>query len=249
MCDESNIDEHSRIILKDKLDILAEVHAGKQIKRGKSATKSIFEIINAKNLPQKMIEKWKTICNTYVDKIDEKTRKTLANNEFVDELEYIVNVAKNMGINSVIDFSVVRSHEYYTGIVFEVDLKTKEQSFVEVAGGGRYNKLISKFFTRKKSQIPAVGFAYGLDRVYEFLKIMNRSKNKTKKINYWVDQNDTDIVIFKKQASNISIGNLFKVANKLRKKNKRIDVYVGDKIDLKNIRAYTTARNAKLVIK
>ncbi len=247
ICDESNIEEHSRIILKDKLDILAEVHAGKQVKRANSAIKSIFEIINAKNLPRQVIEKWRTICNTYVDKIDEKTRKTLGNNEFIDELEYIVSVAKGMGINSIIDFSVVRSHEYYTGIVFEVDLKTKEQSFIEVAGGGRYNKLISKFFTRKKSQIPAVGFAYGLDRVYEFIKKANSSGNKTEKINYWVDQNDTDIIMFKKQDSNISIENLFRSANKLRNKNKRVDIYVGDKIDLKNVRAYTFARNAKLI--
>ena len=64
---------------------------------------------------------------------------------------------------------LVRSHEYYTGIVYEVDLKIDDTIFVEVAGGGRYNKLISKFLAGKEYQIPAVGFAYGLERLVEFL--------------------------------------------------------------------------------
>ena len=59
------------------------------------------------------------------------------------------------------DPTVVRGLEYYTGLVFEVELTTKvvndkgkEVIFGSVAGGGRYDKLIARF---GKEDVPATG--------------------------------------------------------------------------------------------
>jgi histidyl-tRNA synthetase len=57
-----------------------------------------------------------------------------------------------------VDLSIVRGLAYYTGVVFEVfDAKKKKRA---VAGGGRYDKLVSAL-SDGKVDLPAVGFAIG----------------------------------------------------------------------------------------
>ena len=57
-----------------------------------------------------------------------------------------------------VDLSIVRGLAYYTGVVFEIfDV---QKSLRAVAGGGRYDKLISTL-SNGKVDMPAVGFAMG----------------------------------------------------------------------------------------
>ena len=55
--------------------------------------------------------------------------------------------------------SLVRGQGYYTGMVFEV---TCPQFSGAVAGGGRYDNMVGKFLG---TQVPAVGFSIGFERV------------------------------------------------------------------------------------
>ena len=82
------------------------------------------------------------------------------------------------------DPTVVRGLEYYTGLVFEVELtakilndKGKEVIFGSVAGGGRYDKLIARF---GKEDVPATGISIGVDRlvyaIEQFDKIVSNKK-------------------------------------------------------------------------
>ena len=81
------------------------------------------------------------------------------------------------------DPTVVRGLEYYTGLVFEVELtakilndKGKEVIFGSVAGGGRYDKLIARF---GKEDVPATGISIGVDRlVYAIEQFDKISSNK-----------------------------------------------------------------------
>ena len=81
------------------------------------------------------------------------------------------------------DPTVVRGLEYYTGLVFEVELtakilndKGKEVIFGSVAGGGRYDKLIARF---GKEDVPATGISIGVDRlVYAIEQFDKISANK-----------------------------------------------------------------------
>ena len=57
---------------------------------------------------------------------------------------------------------LARGLDYYTGTIFEVEIDG--YSAGSVCGGGRYDNLIG-LFTR--NQIPAVGFAFGFDRLIE----------------------------------------------------------------------------------
>lgn len=64
--------------------------------------------------------------------------------------------------NTQFDPTLVRGLDYYTGLIFEADCPDYPAG--SLGGGGRYDNLIGIFAGR---QIPAVGFAFGFDRIIE----------------------------------------------------------------------------------
>lgn len=234
LCAESKIDEQTRIDLKNSLDTIAEARAGKGSERLDPEIKSVMSQMIKMKLSKELINKWSVVCNTYTKNIDQESSKILGFEKQVEDLNKLASVFHESGIKCFIDPSVVRSHEYYTGIVYEVDLKIGDKVFVEVAGGGRYNKLISKFLAGKEYQIPAVGFAYGLERLVEFFNLMQKSDKDMYSINYWVGSNSVDKVIYAEPKSTNEIIDLFSSADKERQKNKRISIYIGDGDEIKS---------------
>lgn len=63
--------------------------------------------------------------------------------------------------SKVVDLSLARGLDYYTGIVFEIDSPSLGKQ-KQVCGGGRYDGLIAEF---GGEPTPATGFAFGLDRL------------------------------------------------------------------------------------
>ena len=116
-------------------------------------------------------------ANEILDFISSKTIKDDQLNSFE---EYLQNYKE---LPFEFDPTVVRGLEYYTGLVFEVELtakilndKGKEVIFGSVAGGGRYDKLIARF---GKEDVPATGISIGVDRlVYAIEQFDKISSNK-----------------------------------------------------------------------
>ena len=84
----------------------------------------------------------------------------------LDELDALAVLLEAAGVSYVVDLSIARGLEYYTGMVFEIrvaGLGAQNQ----ICGGGRYDNLIELF---GGPRTPAVGFAFGFDRVCEALK-------------------------------------------------------------------------------
>jgi histidyl-tRNA synthetase len=82
----------------------------------------------------------------------------------------------------LIDPSVVRGLEYYTGPVYEVELllDTKDEKgrpvrFGSVGGGGRYDGLVSRF---RGEPVPATGFSIGVSRLQAALTLLGKLDNK-----------------------------------------------------------------------
>ena len=63
----------------------------------------------------------------------------------------------------VIDVSLARGLDYYTGLIAETTL-TKYPEFGSVFSGGRYDDLASEFTTQK---LPGVGVSIGLSRIMD----------------------------------------------------------------------------------
>jgi histidyl-tRNA synthetase len=64
--------------------------------------------------------------------------------------------------------TLARGLDYYTGLIFEVEIEGYDVG--SVAGGGRYDNLIGIFAGK---DIPAVGFAFGFDRLIEAIEVLN----------------------------------------------------------------------------
>jgi histidyl-tRNA synthetase len=91
----------------------------------------------------------------------------LTDKQLVEEFQTLLELLKSYNLKgaAVIDFSIVRGLDYYTGIVFEyADASGKERG--AFAGGGRYDTLIGLYGTK---QMPAVGVALGIDRILDLL--------------------------------------------------------------------------------
>lgn len=101
------------------------------------------------------------LTNSILDQIEKSTPS--------DKITFIINTAIKMGVPSnTIKFRpmLVRGLDYYTDEIFEVTVDGYKGS---IGGGGRYNGLVNMFLDYLDS-IPAVGFAFGFDRLMEVME-------------------------------------------------------------------------------
>ncbi len=82
----------------------------------------------------------------------------------VEELEF-VNSQSGIG-NLIIDFTLARGLNYYTGIIFEAKAPPAVK-MGSIGGGGRYDDLTGLFGV---PNIPGVGISFGVDRIYDVLE-------------------------------------------------------------------------------
>jgi len=66
--------------------------------------------------------------------------------------------------NIVLDFSLARGLNYYTGIIFEI--RARGVNIGSIGGGGRYDDLTGLFGV---PGIPGVGISFGVDRIYDVM--------------------------------------------------------------------------------
>lgn len=101
-------------------------------------------------------------------------------------LEFIFNLVHSAWpdayANLTLDLSLARGLDYYSGSIFEAVVTTPEGSVENpagaigsVGGGGRYDHLIGMFHG---SDIPAVGFAVGVERIFAIKQRMAQVEDK-----------------------------------------------------------------------
>ena len=81
-------------------------------------------------------------------------------NLVVDQKYFPISINKVSKLNVIFSTAFGRQLEYYTGMVFKIDIKSKSK-IINCCNGGRYDKLISDIGSKK--QIPAVGAALNLN--------------------------------------------------------------------------------------
>jgi histidyl-tRNA synthetase len=116
-----------------------------------------------------------------IAQIDARLKDSQIGQQGREELEQIDALIAPSGYGNgrvVIDTSVVRGLEYYTGPVYEVELllDTKDEHgrpvrFGSVGGGGRYDGLVSRF---RGEPVPATGFSIGVSRLLAALTLLGK---------------------------------------------------------------------------
>ncbi len=82
-----------------------------------------------------------------------------------ERIQIILNNSEVTGPNVIYSPTLARGLDYYTGIIIEVEIEGFDAG--SVGGGGRYDGLIGMF---SNQEYPAVGFAFGFDRIMEALE-------------------------------------------------------------------------------
>ncbi|KAM3715760.1 Histidine--tRNA ligase [Dirofilaria immitis] len=119
----------------------------------------------------------------------EKDEMTSKNNDIqkaISEMKQLLEYCEIFGVLSTVTIepSLARGLDYYTGAIFEVILKdTFEKTATEnsttdeetqavnigsIAGGGRYDNLVSMFLP--KHEVPCVGISIGIERLFAIMK-------------------------------------------------------------------------------
>jgi histidyl-tRNA synthetase len=164
----------------------------------------------------------------------------------LEELSQISELSEAAGYGSrriLIDPSVVRGLEYYTGPVYEAELtfdvtneKGEKVVFGSVGGGGRYDGLVSRFMGQP---VPATGFSIGVSRLMTALK--NLGKLGT-------DEVLAPVVVCVMDRDTESLGRYQKMVQELRHAGIRAEMYQGNKKNFGDQLKYADRRGSPLAI-
>jgi histidyl-tRNA synthetase len=137
--------------------------------------------------------------------------RELAGGEDADtrRIATVLDHADEVGIGEriVLDPSITRGLDYYTGMVFETFLDT-EEGIGSVCSGGRYNDLASLY---TKEQMPGVGASIGVDRLLAALGSGRRAERPADVIVLYLDD--------------ALLGRYHAIADEIRRAGFRCEVY------------------------
>jgi histidyl-tRNA synthetase len=123
------------------------------------------------------------LSSSNIEAIENELKKKSPETE---DLQEIIKLFKDYNFNNFeFDPSIIRGLEYYTGPIFEVNLKFDVKNnkgqiiqFGSIGGGGRYDNLVNNF---GNYEAPATGISIGLDRLVYALMQKKEFKVKLSK--------------------------------------------------------------------
>ncbi len=189
-------------------------------KIGEDKVKEELEELNLSKENAEFILDFIKITGTTDEKLEALSKLKVENEIFVKGLEELKEVVKYIRVFGVpddyfmIDLSIARGLDYYTGTVYETFLD-EYKSIGSVCSGGRYNDLAGYYTERK---LPGVGMSIGLTRLFFVLDDLGLIKENKNSI--------SDILIISMVED---LTPSIEVANSLRKAGINTEVYFDDK--------------------
>ena len=152
---------YQRMLKANKFSIIAERSIEEILKRFDKKIKDPRRPKEGRNISKIIKEFLKIKCP--IDKtanVLNKFFKKYQVNLVVDQRYFPIPINRISKLNVVFSTSFGRELEYYTGMVFKIDIKINDQ-FKNIINGGRYDQLISDLGSKK--QTSAVGAAFNLN--------------------------------------------------------------------------------------
>jgi len=156
--------------------------------------------------------------------------------EGVNELETVTRIMHESGVEEtyfMIDLSIARGLDYYTGTVYE----TRFNDYPElgsICSGGRFDDLASLYTEQK---LPGVGISIGLTRLFSKLREIG--------VIDCTQKTSADVIVVPLSENNQPAA--IKLASKLREEGFAIDVLLED-LKVKQKFQYVNKKNAKFTV-
>src|SRR5690606_2258175 len=153
----------------------------------------------------------------------------------IEELRFVFEKVQKLGLKSaelVLNLTLARGLDYYTGAILEV--KAKGVELGSIGGGGRYDDLTGIFGLKGLS---GVGISFGLDRIYLVVEELNLFPESI--------ENSLDVLFinFGEKEADKSM----ELAMKLRSKGVRCEVYP-DAAKMKKQMQYADKKSVRFVV-
>jgi histidyl-tRNA synthetase len=173
-------------VILDKLDKIGAEAVVKELTETLGLPRDTAENV-VKTLSCKTVEELEEMAREAIEKSsggDSDADKKAVDDSSIRELKELFKLAEEYGFGDWLQFdaSVVRGLAYYTGVVFEAFDKAGELR--AIAGGGRYDKLLSLYGAT--TPVPACGFGFGDCVIVELLKEKNLLPNVQKRVDFCV---------------------------------------------------------------
>ena len=226
--DEFTIKINNRKILNGLYESINQTEKSVDIMRiidkiDKIGDQAVMEELAKIEVPEESINKimqFIKIDGTTDEKLQKLQSLGIENDTYklgVEELVEVVKYIRLFGIedkNFVIDLSIARGLDYYTGTVYETFLNGYRE-LGSVCSGGRYENLAQNYTDKK---LPGVGISIGLTRLFYKLNELNLIKAEKKSI--------SDILIVP-MTENLQVP--IKLATELRNARVNTEIYLNEK--------------------
>jgi len=198
----------------------------------------LLNIVSDTNVIEKIIE-FISIKGTNEEILNSLNELNIDNqvfNEGIEELKNVIKYLELYGVsesNYTIDLTIARGLDYYTGTVYETNLKDYP-GLGSICSGGRYDNL-TEYYTSQ--HLPGIGVSIGLTRLFSQLKSEGIITNDKKSL--------IDLLVLPMDDGVLKYS--MDIANRLREQNKKVDIcYAGKSI--KNKMKYADKLGVKKVI-
>lgn len=226
--DEFTIKINNRKILNGLYESINQTEKSVDIMRiidkiDKIGDQAVMEELAKIEVPEESINKimqFIKIDGTADEKLQKLQSLGIENDTYklgVEELGEVVKYIRLFGIedkNFVIDLSIARGLDYYTGTVYETFLNGYRE-LGSVCSGGRYENLAQNYTDKK---LPGVGVSIGLTRLFYKLNELNLIKAEKKSV--------SDILIIP-MTENLQVP--IQLATELRNAGVNTEIYLNDK--------------------
>ena len=182
----------------------------------------IIPIINLSGTNSERIKQLKTIL-----------KKSEIGLQGIKEIEEILKLLSPFSLNSeiVLDLTLARGLNYYTGAIFEI--VSKDYEIGSICGGGRYDDLTSIFGLKN---ISGVGISFGADRIYDVLS----------KLNLFPENLESRVKLMLVNFGDDILSHSLQLLSKLRKFNINAELYP-DSVKMKKQLNYANKRNVEFI--
>lgn len=162
----------------------------------------------------------------YIEKLNIPVSYDSLDEQSKNEFNEILDILKKNEINVVVDKYLVRGLDYYTGLIYEVDITLKDGKTLTIGGGGRYSSLVKEL---DGPDLSCVGFGLGVNRLalvlidlfgldsfainpkFYIMPFSKETYSLAFKIAKTLRENNNNVVL---ETNNKSISSMFKYASK-----------------------------------
>ncbi|MEX2445371.1 MAG: histidine--tRNA ligase [Alkalispirochaeta sp.] len=206
LLERNEVREHSEAVLRtvDKLRKVGTAKTREELAGliGSETADRVLEFIGAQGTMPEVIDTMERLLGGDTPETDRLRRLARATEEL------------GMAEDVVIDPSITRGLDYYTGVVFETFLEGVE-NIGSVCSGGRYDDLVSLY---SKESMPGVGASIGLDRLIAALEELGTTGDSQSSADVLVTMQDPEL-----------LSHYHMIAATLRNRGIRCEVYPDSK--------------------